>query len=448
MRPQRPHQLQPPYKSAAPLPYCRQPARATCPANPTRTDFGQTSGCLNGDLWVCGSFQTEADGQRFYNAFTAGASADRDLAMLGLAGSDFCSVSPSTAVAVKSFEFKGAYDSTWGQNGVYTWEPVSGCASCNVDRTYTCPTKEEEAKAAAAQLPQPVCWKWELQNVTGSYYNGTVCAAALANLGKYLESIGHGGEWRAGGSVWGACTGISFFQGGLGTCGRLLLGGERNGSFRGPGRGLRGTCSERAWTWHVRPTARGAGIRRCTNAFLPACDGHHFYRAEFTNEAQCDGNSLWICGTFDSEPDAKIFYDDFTATSNQVYDNNNNFALAGVDNQDFCSVFPGSTITIKSYQYKGKYDTAWGKKGKDSYTWEPVQNCPSCNVNYSFQCQQTAPQCNVCWKWELNDCKDNYYGGNTCSDTLGNLYYYLELIGHKREFVHHGSICDDESGGV
>ncbi len=99
-------------------------------------------------------------------------------------------------MAVKSFEFKGAYDSTWGQNGVFTWEPVSGCATCSVDRSYTCPSKEEDAKAAAAQLPQPVCWKWTLENVTDSYYNGTVCTDALANLGKYLDSIGHSGELR------------------------------------------------------------------------------------------------------------------------------------------------------------------------------------------------------------------------------------------------------------
>lgn len=161
--------------------------------------------------------------------------------------------------------------------------------------------------------------------------------------------------------------------------------------------------------------------------------------ADFLKDAECDGNSMWICGTFGSDAIAKVFYDKFT--KDLVGDNA--LAMAGVQNTDFCKLFPGVTISINSYEYQGVYDHNWGSKGMDSYTWEPVQNCPSCDVHYTYTCPLPPPPCNTCWKWTLSGCKNNYYGGLNCNKALNQFKWYLSSIGYLGEWS--GS-CQDRYG--
>lgn len=138
---------------------------------------------------------------------------------------------------------------------------------------------------------------------------------------------------------------------------------------------------------------------------------------------------MWICGTFDSDAIAKVFYDKFT--KDLVGDNA--LAMAGVYSTDFCKLFPGVTININSYEYKGVYDKSWGSKGVDSYTWEPLQSCPSCDVHYTYTCPLPPPPCNTCWKWSLSGCKNNYYGGLNCNKALNQFKWYLSSIGYLGE---------------
>ncbi len=148
-------------------------------------------------------------------------------------------------------------------------------------------------------------------------------------------------------------------------------------------------------------------------------------------DAKCDGNDMWICGTFANDDLGRLFKDAFTSGAKGY----NNWALVGVYEKDFCRIFPGASISIKSYEYMGKYDDNWGKL---KYTWEPVQHCDGCVVDYTYSCPEPEPpvECDVCWKWTLAGCKDNYYGGSKggeCKNALNKLQWFLESIGYGGE---------------
>lgn len=122
---------------------------------------------------------------------------------------------------------------------------------------------------------------------------------------------------------------------------------------------------------------------------------------------------------------AKDFYDSFH--SHVVGD----IALMAVFDDGFCEDYPGSTISIKSYAYPGKYDNAWGKNNK--YTWQPTVDCQNCDIDYTYTCPEPPPPCNVCWKWTLDGCEEEYYYGSKCNDAVNKLRWYLESIGYSGE---------------
>ncbi len=117
-------------------------------------------------------------------------------------------------------------------------------------------------------------------------------------------------------------------------------------------------------------------IRTCPH--LPI---HHYCNfADWSLDAECQGNSLWICGTFSSDDEATTFNNDFTTYAGQ----DNAVVFEGVAGDDFCSTYPGSTITIQTYDYPGKYDKTWGSGS--SYTWN--DNTCSINVNMTYTCPE------------------------------------------------------------
>lgn len=106
------------------------------------------------------------------------------------------------------------------------------------------------------------------------------------------------------------------------------------------------------------------------------------YSTAWTLDAECQGNSLWICGTFSSDDEATTFYNDFTTYAGQ----DNAVVFEGVADSDFCSTYPGSTITIQTYDYPGKYDKTWGS-GSSGYTWS--DNTCSIDVDMTYTCPET-----------------------------------------------------------
>ncbi len=113
---------------------------------------------------------------------------------------------------------------------------------------------------------------------------------------------------------------------------------------------------------------------------------------DFAQEMKCDGNDLWVCGTFQSDTYAKMFYDAFFRNIVGVQ----GLGMLGTANDDFCDQYPGSIITVKSYDWGGKYDKTWGSGGQ--YDWEPTKDtCASCDVDYSFTCpsRPTIQACDV-----------------------------------------------------
>lgn len=113
---------------------------------------------------------------------------------------------------------------------------------------------------------------------------------------------------------------------------------------------------------------------------------------DFAQEMKCDGNTMWVCGTFQSDTYAKMFYDAFFRNIVGVQ----GLGMLGTANDDFCDQYPGSIITVKSYDWGGKYDKNWGSGGQ--YDWEPTKDtCASCDVDYSFTCpsRPTIQACDV-----------------------------------------------------
>lgn len=64
-----------------------------------------------------------------------------------------------------------------------------------------------------------------------------------------------------------------------------------------------------------------------------------------------------MCGSFDSQDASKQFYDEWTGYGHEQ------LAMSAVFS-DFCDSYPGSTVSIKAYDYPGKYDMTWGKRSR------------------------------------------------------------------------------------
>lgn len=145
---------------------------------------------------------------------------------------------------------------------------------------------------------------------------------------------------------------------------------------------------------------------------------------------------------------------------------------------DFCAAFPGSSISIKSYDWTGKYDHTW------SYTsgWE-ANKCSSCDIDLSYTCPYkpapkptytpssrptytpsshpsytpssrpsytpsytpswyrptpstptAGPTCDVCFEWTLSGCESNYYGDNdACNSAMQKVYDLFGECGYEGE---------------
>ncbi len=92
----------------------------------------------------------------------------------------------------------------------------------------------------------------------------------------------------------------------------------------------------------------------------------------------CQDDKIWVCGSFESVKQGKNFYDSFS----KAFPNSQDAANVAVIEDDFCDAFPGSTITVKSYDWTGKDDYNWDY----SQGWQP-NKCEGCNIDISYTCE-------------------------------------------------------------
>ncbi len=135
---------------------------------------------------MCGSFDSEASGQSFYDKFSSYYSDNQDSGMaLSVVPTDnFCSAFPNAVVSIKSYDYTAKYDHTWSYSS--GWKDNT-CESCNIDLTYTCPPPPPPPKTGCS-----ICYEWALSE---PFYEGYQCKNALYQLTDALETVGQKGEF-------------------------------------------------------------------------------------------------------------------------------------------------------------------------------------------------------------------------------------------------------------
>ncbi len=69
---------------------------------------------------------------------------------------------------------------------------------------------------------------------------------------------------------------------------------------------------------------------------------------------ECDGSSVYVCGSFKNEWAAKTFVSIFTKYFSTTYEK------CGLPvASDFCEKNPGAVITLTSHSWESKYDNTW-----------------------------------------------------------------------------------------
>lgn len=127
-----------------------------------------------------------------------------------------------------------------------------------------------------------------------------------------------------------------------------------------------------------------------------------FLFADFAEDAKCDGNTLWVCGTFANDTSAALFRSDFQ----RILTGANAMAMAGVYDDDFCTRYPGATVSVRNFESFGhdwnmdKYDNCWGNNCQPA----SIQSCPAGYVDYTYTCPTPQPPCNTCWRWTFSGC--------------------------------------------
>ncbi len=146
--------------------------------------------------------------------------------------------------------------------------------------------------------------------------------------------------------------------------------------------------------------------------------------ADWAGDYGCDGNKVWVCGSFQYMWQATYFLQKLKA----AYSQTSAIALVGVPDDLFCKANPSALVTVKTYDYTYSYDKTW----THSTGWR-TNKCSTAVIDVAYKCPAAPPPppkptCNVCWEWTLSGCKDSYYKGDTCSQGLRKLKYVLDEI--------------------
>lgn len=83
------------------------------------------------------------------------------------------------------------------------------------------------------------------------------------------------------------------------------------------------------------------------------------------HDIECDGNSVYVCGSFKNEWAAKTFVSIFYKYFSTSY------RKCGVPvASDFCDANPGAVISLTSHSWESKYDHTWSySKGWKVRRW-------------------------------------------------------------------------------
>ncbi len=101
--------------------------------------------------------------------------------------------------------------------------------------------------------------------------------------------------------------------------------------------------------------------------------------ADWIGDFGCDGNKVWVCGTFQYQWQATFFRQRLEAAYSSKYD----IAFVGVPDNYFCKYNPGAVVTVKTYDFTAKYDRTW----THSSGWKP-NRCSTCVVDVTYRCHK------------------------------------------------------------
>ncbi len=146
--------------------------------------------------------------------------------------------------------------------------------------------------------------------------------------------------------------------------------------------------------------------------------------ADIAAASRCEGDTLWFCNTFTSNDVAWDFLDDF----NFYYGKTNATIQAGIADSLFCQQYPGTTITVQSFEWfdpnqgnnqgqiggkydktntPAKYNTPASNCNGGNCKPVTIDTCPNGRITYTYTCPIPQPPCATCWRWTFSGlCKD------------------------------------------
>ncbi len=172
-------------------------------------------------------------------------------------------------------------------------------------------------------------------------------------------------------------------------------------------------------------------------------------------DAECDRDTVWICGAFKDSYAAEQYVKAFKA----AFASDSDKCGLPMPGANMCSAFPGAKITLVSYDWVSKYDKTWTRSdGWYSSSHDVPKKCSSCDISAEVVCPQAASPpppkqsppppklsppppkavaCEVCWEWEVTHAKRyyDYFVGGRCDAAIKQITSTLNTINKRGELV-------------